>query len=258
VSISAAATVGRIVDQFERLSAEEILTWTISTFGHRFAVVTALQAEGMVVLDLARRVDQQVRVITIDTGRLPPETHQMIETVRRHFSVQVEVLTPASEDVQRMVGEHGPDLFRRDPALRLLCCKVRKVDPLRRALTDLDAWATGLRRDSGAARARIAKIEIDEAHQRIVKLNPLADWTAEDVWAHIERHELPVHPLYHQGYTSIGCAPCTRATLPGEDERAGRWWWETDLRRECGIHVKLHETPELAVGEGAGRQGGEV
>ena len=124
-----------------------------------------------------------------------------------------------------MVARHGPNLFHKDPALRRLCCHVRKVAPLDRALSGVAAWATGLRRDGGPARAGIGKAELDDAHGGIVKLNPLADWGREQVWAYIRSHRLPVSSLYEQGYTSIGCAPCTRPTRPGEDERAGRWWW---------------------------------
>jgi phosphoadenosine phosphosulfate reductase len=134
-----------------------------------------------------------------------------------------------------MVRRHGPNLFRRDVALRRLCCHARKVEPLARALRDADAWVAGLRRDTGPARAGTAKVEHDPVHHA-VKINPLADWTREQVWEHIRANNLPVHPLYEQGYTSIGCAPCTRPARSGEDERAGRWWWEAGGDRECGLH----------------------
>jgi phosphoadenosine phosphosulfate reductase len=224
----------------EGLPADRLLSWAIERFGRCFAVVTSLQAEGMVVLDLARRVDDGVRVLTLDTGRLPEETYQVIEAVRTGMGLQVEVVTPDPDDVAAMVARHGPNLFHKDPALRRLCCHVRKVAPLDRALAGVGAWATGLRRDGGGpARAGTPKVELDAAHGGIVKLNPLADWTREQVWAYIRIHRLPVHPLYEQGYTSIGCAPCTRPTRPGEDERAGRWWWEAGQDRECGLHTRL-------------------
>jgi phosphoadenosine phosphosulfate reductase len=202
------------------LTADELLAWAIGRFGDRFAVVTSFQAEGMVVLDLARRIDPGVRVLTLDTGRLPD---------------------PA--DVAAMVARHGPNLFHKDPALRRLCCHVRKVAPLDRALAGVEAWSTGLRRDGGPARGGIGKAERDDAHGGILKLNPLADWTREQVWAYVRSHRLPVSSLYAQGYTSIGCAPCTRPTRPGEDERAGRWWWEADQDRECGLHTRLTGAP---------------
>jgi thioredoxin-dependent adenylylsulfate APS reductase len=225
------------------LTADQLLAWAIERFGRRFAVVTSFQAEGMVVLDLARRVDPGVRVVTLDTGRLPEETYQVIEAVRTGMGLDVEVITPDPADVAAMVAGHGPNLFHKDPALRRLCCHVRKVAPLSRALAGVGAWATGLRRDGGPARAGTPKAEVDHAHGGIVKLNPLADWTRDQVWAYVRSHHLPVNPLYERGYTSIGCAPCTRPTRPGEDERAGRWWWEADQDRECGLHTRLGGAP---------------
>jgi phosphoadenosine phosphosulfate reductase len=227
----------------EGLAADELLAWAVERFGRRFAVVTSFQAEGMVVLDLARRLDPGVRVLTLDTGRLPEETYQVIEAVRSGMGLDVEVITPDPADVAAMVARHGPNLFHKDPALRRLCCHVRKVAPLDRALAGVGAWATGLRRDGGPARAGTPKAETDDAHGGIVKLSPLADWTRDQVWAYVRGHRLPVNPLYEQGYTSIGCAPCTRPTRPGEDERAGRWWWEADQDRECGLHTRLGGGP---------------
>jgi thioredoxin-dependent adenylylsulfate APS reductase len=225
------------------LTADQLLAWAIERCGRRFAVVTSFQAEGMVVLDLARRVDPGVRVVTLDTGRLPEETYQVIEAVRTGMGLKVEVIAPDPADVAAMVAGHGPNLFHKDPALRRLCCHVRKVAPLGRALAGVGAWATGLRRDGGPARAGTPKAEVDHAHGGIVKLNPLADWTRDQVWAYVRSHHLPVNPLYERGYTSIGCAPCTRPTRPGEDERAGRWWWEADQDRECGLHTRLGGAP---------------
>ena len=225
--------------RFEPLSAEEVLAWALAAFGTRLAIVTAFQAEGMVILDLARRLDPGVRVVTIDTGRLPQETHDLIDQVRMRLGVEVEVVAPDAAAVGAMVLRNGPNLFKRDVALRQLCCHVRKVEPLARALRDADAWVSGLRRDQGPSRAGTAKVEHDPAHQA-VKVNPLADWTRERVWAYVDAHGLPVHPLYGKDYTSIGCAPCTRPVRQGEDERAGRWWWEAGADRECGLH---HPTP---------------
>lgn len=218
----------------------EVLTWALATFGSRFVVVTALQVEGLVVVDLARRIDPDVRVVTIDTGRLPEETHELIDTVRARMDVRIEVVTPDPEEIGAMVDRHGTNLFRRDQALRRLCCHVRKVAPLDRVLAAADAWAAGLRRDGGAARADTATVEWDHAHGGIVKVNPLAGWTRADALAYARDHRVPLHPLYERGYTSIGCAPCTRAVQPGEDERAGRWWWEAGGDRECGLH---HASP---------------
>jgi phosphoadenosine phosphosulfate reductase len=213
--------------RLEAAPAGDVLAWALDTFGKRCAIVTSFQVEGMVMLDLARQ---------LDTGRLPEESHELIDTVRARFDLDIEVITPDGPSVEAMVSRHGSNLFRRDRALRQLCCHVRKVEPLRRMLADLDAWVSGLRRDGGPARAAISKVELDKAHGGIVKLNPLADWTREQALEYSRVNHLPLHPLYEQGFTSIGCAPCTRATLPGESERAGRWWWEAGEDRECGLH----------------------
>jgi phosphoadenosine phosphosulfate reductase len=139
--------------------------------------------------------------------------------------------------VQEMVRRHGLNLFYNSVDLRKLCCAVRKVEPLNRALKGLDAWMTGLRREQAVTRAAVRKIELDRDHDNVVKINPLADWSYEEVWHYIRRHNVPYNQLHKQGYPSIGCAPCTRAVKPGEDARAGRWWWENPDTRECGLHV---------------------
>ena len=230
----------RAAERLEREPAEAVLAWALETFGDRFAVVTSFQAEGMVIVDIARRLEPKVRVVTIDTGRLPEETYEFIDAVRARWDLRLEVLAPDAAAVSAMTSRHGPNLFRRDPALRLLCCHVRKVEPLAAAAAGLDAWATGLRRDGGPARAGTPKVGYDRAGGGLVKLSPLADWSREQVWAYTRERRLPVHPLYERGYQSIGCAPCTRPVRPGEPERAGRWWWEAGAERECGLH---HRTP---------------
>jgi thioredoxin-dependent adenylylsulfate APS reductase len=226
----------------DRSSAEDVLTWALETFHPRFAIASSFQAESMVMIDLATRIRPDVRVFTIDTGRLPQETHTLIDQIRHRYDIKVDVLHPDHARVQAMVRQHGMNLFQRHQTLRMLCCHIRKVEPLRRALEDLEAWATGLRRDQAETRSAVAKVEIDETHNRIVKVNPLADWSAGDVWDYIRAERLPYNELYDRGYTSIGCAPCTRAVSPGEDERSGRWWWEDSAFKECGLHQEMpHE-----------------
>ena len=136
-----------------------------------------------------------------------------------------------------MVGQQGINSFYRSVSLRLLCCNIRKVNPVTRALKDVDAWISGLRRSHGEARSRTAKVEVDSAHGSIIKVNPLADWSYEQVWEYIRTNDVPYNKLYDRGYTSIGCAPCTRAIISGEDIRAGRWWWENGMPKECGVHL---------------------
>ena len=157
----------------------------------------------------------------------------------RYPQLNLDLLSPDADTVRAMVGKHGPNLFYRSVENRLLCCQVRKVLPLQRYLGGLDAWITGLRRDQWATRSDIRKVEIDHDHGAIVKLNPLAEWTEDEVWDYVREHDLPVNPLYAKGFTSIGCAPCTRPTKAGEDLRAGRWWWETNAPKECGIHCAI-------------------
>jgi thioredoxin-dependent adenylylsulfate APS reductase len=217
----------------EEATASEILSWALETYGDRFAVSTSFQAEGMVIVDMVARLVKNPRILTLDTGRLPAETYRMIETVRERYGVSVEVVCPDAAEVESMVALHGPNLFFRESAMRMLCCNIRKVRPLDRKLKGLKAWAVGLRRAQNDSRADVHKVDLEAAP---VKISPLADWTAEQVDEYITRHDVPRHPLYARGYTSIGCDPCTRAVEAGEGERAGRWWWEQDADKECGIH----------------------
>ncbi len=221
------------LSELESLSAVELLQWATSTYGPAFAVCTSFQKTGMVILDMAAQISPNVRVITLDTGRLPEETHRMIDTVRERYGVRIEVVLPDPAEVEAMVDRFGANLFRQEPALRRLCCEVRKVRPLERKLAGFRAWATGLRRSQAQTRASVPKAEQQNGR---LKLSPLADWSGREVDDYIRRHDVPIHPLYAQGYTSIGCAPCTRPVMVGEDERAGRWWWEQDEHKECGIH----------------------
>ena len=218
----------------ESATAEEVLSWALSAYGDSLAISTSFQKEGMVVIDMATRINPRVRVFTIDTGRLPEETHQMMETVRQRYGIPVEIVFPEASEVESMIATHGPNLFYREVTLRKLCCHIRKVRPLERKLATLSAWVVGLRRSQTESRADIAKVESRDA---IVKISPLADWTSHDVDDYILRHDVPVHPLYAKGFPSIGCGPCTRATFDCEDQRAGRWWWEQNTEKECGIHI---------------------
>jgi phosphoadenylyl-sulfate reductase (thioredoxin) len=222
-------------EEFERLPAVEVLSWAISTYGGEFGIATSFQKEGMAIIDLASRAAGPAgcRVFTLDTGRLPEETYRMMELVRERYGVVVETVSPEREDIERMVAAHGPNLFYRSPALREMCCEVRKVKPLERKLREFKAWAAGLRREQAETRAGVRKVEEVDGRLRI---SPLVDWSAQQVDEYVREHRVPVHPLYQRGYTSIGCAPCTRAVAAGEGERSGRWWWEDQTTKECGIH----------------------
>jgi thioredoxin-dependent adenylylsulfate APS reductase len=234
-----AAWVADAAVRFEDASAEELLTWAIETFHPRLAISAAGGVDGLALVDMAWRINPDVRVFTLDTGRLPPETYALFEEVRERYGIDVEFEVPDGNEVAKLSTTFGPNLMYRSVDLRLACCNVRKVEPLKRKLATLDAWIAGLRREQWVSRRNIAKVELDREHGNIVKLNPLADWSLDRVWDYVRTNEVPYHELFDHGYTSIGCAPCTRAVLPGEPERAGRWWWEEDTDKECGIHCSV-------------------
>ena len=226
-------------ESLQQAAPEAILAWALAAFGERVALCTSFQADGMVILDMAWRLDPRLRVFTIDTGRLPPETYDFMEAVRRRYGLALSVVLPAADEVEAMVGRHGVNLFRDGVPLRRTCCDVRKVRPLARALDrlGLDAWITGLRRDQAASRAGTRAVAVDQAHGGRLKINPLAGWTEGDVRTYLSANDVPRHPLYARGYGTVSCAPCTRAVAPGEDARSGRWWWEGSGPKECGLHV---------------------
>ncbi|MFL5737882.1 MAG: phosphoadenylyl-sulfate reductase [Actinomycetota bacterium] len=225
--------------RFEHASAEEILSWALEQFHPRMAISAAGGADGMVIVDMAWRIDPEVRVFTLDTGRLPPETYTLFEKVRDRYGINVEFEFPDRAQVEELVNLKGPNLMYKSLENRLACCDIRKVLPLKRKLAQLDAWVAGLRRDQWRTRKNVAKVELDKDHGGIVKINPVADWSSDDVWDYIRKNDVPYHQLFDQGYTSIGCAPCTRPVAPGESERAGRWWWEEQTDKECGIHCSV-------------------
>ena len=216
--------------------AERVIEWTVKNFGPGAALCTSFQAEGMVILDMANRMGLDLRVFTIDTGRLHSETYELIDRVRDRYGVQVEVYSPDQNELNEFTTTYGMNPFYRSVSSRIMCCEIRKSHPLNTVLTGLDAWITGVRKDQSQTRANVEKLEIDDVHGGIVKVNPLADWDETKVWDYIRKNDVPYSALYDQGYTSIGCAPCTRPLEPGENSRAGRWWWEVDVPKECTIH----------------------
>jgi phosphoadenosine phosphosulfate reductase len=221
----------------EALDPEEILSWGIKNFAPKIAHSCSIGApEGLVLLDMMHRIDPSSRVFVLDTGRLPQATYDLIDRVRERYEKPVEIVFPRAEDVEKMVRSRGVNLFYDSIENRQLCCRIRKVEPLRRYLTELDAWVAGLRREQGVTRGEVAKVEIDGGHGGIVKLNPIADWSHDRVVAYTREHGVPTNRLNARGYPSVGCDPCSRAIAPGEDPRAGRWWWEDPETRECGIH----------------------
>lgn len=235
MTASAPAPTVPLPRDLEGRSAPEVLRWALDRFGDRIALASSFGAEDVVVIDLLARLAPRSRIFTLDTGRLPQATYDLIDRVRERYGVEVEVLFPDARAVERMVREAGPNLFYRSIEDRKRCCGVRKVEPLGRALAGLDAWITGLRREQAVTRGETPKAEVEASGR--VKVAPLADWTRDRVWAYIREHGVPYNALHDRGYPSLGCEPCTRPVGPGEDERAGRWWWERPETRECGLHA---------------------
>jgi len=193
-------------------------------------------AEDMVVLDLIARDGLGIEIFTLDTGRLHADSLDLIEKIRNHYGIDVRVHAPDAGAVAEYLRLHGRDAFYGSVELRKRCCDIRKVEPLARALAGKRAWITGQRRAQSASRTQLAEREFDATHQ-LEKFNPLAAWTETDVWDYLRAERVPYNRLYDQGYRSIGCAPCTRPVMPGEDLRAGRWWWEGEGQKECGLHI---------------------
>jgi len=223
--------------ELEGYSAERLLEWAFETFQPRIALASSFQAEESVLVDMMHRLHgSDFRVFTLDTGRLNQETYDCMDALKERYGIKVEVFFPDAQRVESMVQEQGLNLFYKSVDLRKTCCAVRKVEPLNRALGNLDAWMTGLRREQAVTRGGVQKVELDRDHGNIVKINPLADWSQKQVWEYVSAHSVPYNRLHDLGYPSIGCAPCTRAIKPWEDVRAGRWWWEEPETKECGLH----------------------
>ena len=229
--ISATEEIEQLQVEAERWSADEILRWGLSRFHPQVALATGFGAEGVVLIDLAVWLRPDVRIFTLDTDFLFPETYVLMERIEKRYGISIERCRPELTPEQQ-ARTHGTELWSREPDR---CCELRKVEPLKKKLAELRAWVTGIRRDQTPARASIRKLEWDTKFG-LFKLNPLADWTREQVWGYIRRHQVPYNPLHDQNYPSIGCTHCTRSVQPGEDLRAGRW--PGFNKTECGLHGK--------------------
>lgn len=213
----------------------EVIRHVWEQFGKRAAFATSLGAEDQVITAMIAAVDLRFPIFTLDTGRMFQETYDLFDVTVNRYKVPIQVYFPDSRKVEEMVSSKGINLFYESIENRKLCCNIRKVEPLRRALENRDLWLSGLRREQTLTRQDGRLIEWDELNRKI-KVNPLIGWTQEEVWQFIRRENVPYNPLHDKGYPSIGCLPCTRAVQPGEDFRAGRWWWEQPEQRECGLH----------------------
>jgi phosphoadenosine phosphosulfate reductase len=207
----------------------------------RITLACSLGAEDMVLAHLVNQLQLDISIFVLETGQLHPETLGLLERLKASSRAPVAVFTPVNESVIQFVSREGKDAMYQSIALRKACCQIRKMEPLGRALEGKDAWITGLRREQSGARAEVPLIDNSEPR---VKFNPLANWTWGDVWHYIAENKVDYNPLHDQFYPSIGCAPCTRAISLGEDFRAGRWWWESEDAKECGLHVKTSPLPE--------------
>jgi phosphoadenosine phosphosulfate reductase len=208
---------------------------------------TSLGAEDMVITDLIVGSDIDIGLFTLDTGRLAPETYELLAATEQHYGRKLAVYYPRHDLLEAYVGSHGINGFYQSVDLRKACCHARKVEPLQRALAGKKGWITGLRAEQAATRGNLKPLVHDETYD-LVKVNPLADWSEREVWAYIRANGVPYNKLHDRGYPSIGCAPCTRAVAAGEDVRAGRWWWETPESKECGLHVVKGRLQRVSAG----------
>ncbi len=227
--------IEKLNKQFGQSSPEVLLRHFLETYSDRIALSSSLSIEDQTLTDMILKINPKARIFTLDTGRLFPETYQLIDKTNLHYGIKMEVFCPQTEALQQFVREQGINPFYESIEKRHACCQVRKLEPLGRAFKTLDAWICGLRHEQSVTRTEMQLIEWDEKHQ-VLKINPLIDWTEAQVWDYIKIHHVPYNKLHDKGYPSIGCEPCTRAVKFGEDIRSGRWWWESPEHRECGLH----------------------
>lgn len=223
--------------RFKDASLEEVLAYCLKAFKDRIALSSSLSIEDQALTKMIVDIDKSTRIFTLDTGRLFPETYQLIDRTNLTYNIKIEVFFPDYREVQRMVREEGINLFYNSIESRHRCCAIRKLEPLKRAFQGLDAWICGLRHEQSVTRKDMQLIEWDDQHG-MVKINPLINWTEQQVRDYIHQHHVPYNKLFDKGYPSIGCEPCTRAVKPGDDPRSGRWWWEAPDKRECGLHQR--------------------
>ena len=219
-------------------TARAALKWADDNLHPRVAKASSFGAEDAVIMHMMLEINPKFRFFTLDTGRLPQETYDIIDICRKRYNIEIDVLFPDAVEVEAMVKERGMNLFYDSVENRKLCCNIRKVHPMNKMLSTLDGWITGLRRDQTKIREDATIFQIDKAHNMILKINPIIDWTWEQIQSYIKQYDLPYNALLDKGYPSIGCEPCTRPIKPGEDLRAGRWWWEQDQHKECGLHIE--------------------
>ena len=231
-------TVEQIQQLNENLKTpQEVLKWSLDNLHPRIAMASSFGAEDVVVIDMIMKINPKARIFTLDTGRLNQETYDVMDEIRQKYNMNIEVMFPDQNETEQMVRVNGMNLFYHSIGNRKLCCGIRKVHPLNKMLSTLDGWITGLRADQTEVRLKANRIEFDEQHNGIIKINPIIEWTWEQTWDYIKKNNIPYNKLHDRGFPSIGCEPCTRAIKSGEPLRAGRWWWESDSQKECGLHA---------------------
>lgn len=226
----------QLAKQTEDYSAQELLKFLVERFADEIAIATSFGSEDQVLTDMLCKIQSNPLIFTLDTGRLPEETYQVMQATQEKYGIRIEILFPDYKQVEDMVNRFGPNLFYKSIENRKICCRIRKIEPLKRKLSGLQAWICGLRAEQSVTRTDLQRIEYD-GNFGLIKVSPLVDWSTEQVWDYIHENKVPYNKLHDKGYSSIGCAPCTRAISEGEDIRAGRWWWEQPEHKECGLHL---------------------
>jgi phosphoadenosine phosphosulfate reductase len=229
--------INELNERLKDLPVDEVLRFFIKEFKGRIGFSTSLGVEDQAITQIIAGIDSGAYIFTLDTGRMFPESYDLLDLTRQRYKVQIEVFFPDRNAVEEMVNRKGINLFYESIEYRKLCCHIRKIEPMSRALKDVDVWISGLRREQSVTREDLALVAWDQTLQKI-KLNPLIDWKSEDLLEYVRQNNIPYNPLHDKGFPSIGCQPCTRAIEPGEDIRAGRWWWENQELKECGLHKK--------------------
>jgi len=223
--------------ELKNSTPEQVISFFLSEFPNKIALSTSLGYEDQVLTQIVSSISKSAKIFTLDTGRLFPETYELLDKTSKKYGVNINVYFPNTGDVEKMVNSKGINLFYDSIENRKLCCNLRKLVPLARAMSGLSGWITGLRRDQSVTRTDMQLVEWDE-NNNMLKINPLINWTEQEVIDYIDDNKIPYNPLHKKGFASIGCQPCTRAIEPDEDVRAGRWWWENPDTKECGLHQK--------------------
>ncbi|MCK4874687.1 MAG: phosphoadenylyl-sulfate reductase [Sulfurimonas sp.] len=229
--------ITEIIKKFKDSTAQEILEFFLKEYGDRAALSSSLGVEDQVLTHMMLGIDKKANIFTLDTGRLHPQTYSVMDATNLKYGVKLNVFFPDTEGVEKLYQSQGINGFYESIENRKACCFTRKIEPLQRALSELDVWITGLRASQSVTRENLNLIEYDEVN-KVIKVNPLLEWSEEEVWNFVKKHKVPYNKLHDEGFPSIGCAPCTRAVKEGEDVRSGRWWWENPEYKECGLHIK--------------------